>query len=203
MDESDKYAAEWPSDDDSNDGHATSTVSCAWPDCTAPGDFKAPRSPKQLRDYYLFCLDHVREYNKSWNFYRDLSEQEMEAAIRSDLTWNRPTWPLGGRGNNDLWNDAENARPLGSGFGSIHDPFGFFHDENRSEPNSQDLPKPARDALRTLGLSAPITIDEVKARYKTLVKRHHPDANGGDPAAEERIKEINHAYETLTKTLVS
>lgn len=183
--------------------HQTAQASCAWPGCDESGEFKAPRSPTRLRDYFLFCLDHVREYNKSWNYYRDLSEEEMEAAIRSDLTWNRPTWPLGSKENDDLSDSAEKARPLGSGFGSIHDPFGFFTDENRSEPNNQPLPKPARDALRTLGLKAPVTVDEVKARYKTLVKRHHPDANGGDPAAEERIKEINHAYETLSKTLVS
>jgi hypothetical protein len=173
--------------------------SCAWPECVEAGAFKAPRSPQALRDYQWFCLEHIREFNKSWNFFRNVSGDELEAAIRSDTTWNRPTWPLGGIGP-----DNKNARPDPFVFDSIRDPFGFFSEDLNSPGTS-----PAQSsgiigqALDELGLRPPVGLDEVKARYKTLVKRHHPDANGGDKEAEEKLKAIIEAYDVLKAELVS
>src|SRR2546429_9000740 len=111
-----------------------------------------------------------------------MSEAEIEAEIRRDTTWQRPSWPLGSR---------ISAR--------IRDPFGFFGGE---EDNPRDAPRrradsPEEAALRVFDLDRPFTIVSLKARYKELVKRHHPDANGGDKAAEEKLKVINQAYSTL------
>ena len=147
----------------------------------------------------MFCLDHVRAYNKSWNFYGEMSADEVEAAVRADVTWNRPTWPM-----STPHGDAEYVRIFGSGFDSIRDPFGFFENGPQSEPDRQrQVSRPMQQALRVLGLEAPVTVEDVKSQYKALVKRHHPDTNGGNPAAEERIKNINQAYETVMANLVS
>jgi hypothetical protein len=71
--------------------------SCDHAGCAGPGDFRAPRSRSSLHDFYWFCLDHVRAYNAAWNFYAGMSVAEIEAEIRNDTVWQRPTWPLGAR----------------------------------------------------------------------------------------------------------
>ena len=170
---------------------------CAWPGCTKKGEHKAPVSRDNLREYCYFCLEHVRIYNRAWNYYEGMSESEVETAVRSDTVWNRPTWPMGS--DND---DA--AVPPGSGFKieGCADVFGFFdHESEPSHVAGEQLSGKERQALLILGLELPATEDEVKARYKALVKRHHPDANGGDKDAEERFKKINEAYEIIIGVL--
>lgn len=113
---------------------------------------------------------------------------QIEAQLRADTGWQRPTWPLGRLGSGHLDEDA------------LRDPFGVLE---RGRPKAQDpastgqAPAELREPLSTLGLPWPTTLDEVKARYKALAKRHHPDANGGSRAAEERLKTINLAYAAL------
>jgi hypothetical protein len=78
---------------------ARSRRSCEWPGCTGEGEFRAPLSRDQLDQYRWFCLDHVREYNRSWDYYRGMSQAEIEADLRRDTVWQRPTWaaPASGR----------------------------------------------------------------------------------------------------------
>ncbi len=165
---------------------------CAWPGCDLVGEHRAPASRERLNDYRWFCLEHVRLYNSSWNYYKGMTDAQMEASIRSDTTWNRPTWPLGGR-------EADAA-----GMGAIHDPMGIFEGRGgapdprrRAQAPVSRLSPQDRQAFDVLDLEFPASFDEVKARYKVLVKLHHPDANGGAKEAEERLKVINEAFETL------
>lgn len=161
---------------------------CEVPGCRLHGDFRAPRARDQLDQYRWFCLEHVREYNKNWDYFAGLPPEQIEAHIRADTIWRRPVWPLGGR--------------RGSG-PQIHDPLGLSDDAGLAErppprmDGSEQLTPAEHDALAALELSWPITRAAVKSRYKELVKIHHPDANGGARAAEERLKEINSAYSTL------
>jgi hypothetical protein len=138
----------------------------------------------------MFCLDHVRQYNQSWDYFSGRTAEEIEEQIRRDTVWDRPTWPLGGR-TTPFWQKVQDAA----------DAFRFFGTEQRhrarAEESDWNLSVKEREALRVLQLDPPITRERLKARYKALVKRHHPDANGGDRAAEERLKEINQAYSTL------
>lgn len=168
--------------------HEPAARGCEHPGCALPGEFRAPRSPNQLRDYLWFCLDHVRAYNSQWNYYEDMDEDALEADRRSTAYWNRPTWPLNG------------GRPLSG----IRDSFGFFEDEQKEEEKvrqNTELPDSAyTQALAIMDLTPPVTPDAIKRRYKKLVKQHHPDANGGDKQAEERLKAINQAYTTLTES---
>lgn len=166
---------------------------CDHPDCAAAGEYRAPRSRQELNSYYWFCLDHVREYNLAWNYYAGMSPEEIEAENRTDATWNRPTWPFGqSRG------DRPGFRPRASTRPRFTDGFGFFDDEGEADAAARGSASPEETkAMAVFNLSHPITLADVKSRYKELVKRHHPDANGGDKQAEERIKLINQAYTTL------
>ena len=173
---------------------------CEVPGCEALATHRAPKSPDRLNDYYWFCVDHVQAYNKSWNYYAGMSEDEVEAHIRKDTTWQRPTWRFGERGETG---DGY-ARPRDK----VHDPYDVLDDEGptheygRSRRERAGGPPVSREehvALSALEIDGPVNIATLKARYKALVKRYHPDANGGSKEAEERLKTINHAYTTLKK----
>jgi len=169
---------------------------CDVPGCAEAGEFRAPRGRMQLTTYYWFCLDHVREYNASWNFYAGMSEDEVEAQIRADTTWQRPSWPFG------AWRGAHHAARH-----RVNDPYGLFGEHiGRAGPTDgadgwphhrHQARTEHEKALAVMQLSGTVTVAAIKTRYKELVKRHHPDANGGDRAAEERLKVINQAYSTL------
>lgn len=145
--------------------------------------YRAPKSRDALREYYWFCLDHIRAYNLAWNYYSGMSEADVERERRGDTVWHRPTWPFSGRP------DPDNMR----------DPFGLFDDDPEDRP-AREATTPEGQAMLVLGLTPPLSQATLKQRYKELVKQHHPDANGGDTSAEERLKTINHAYDLLKKT---
>lgn len=163
---------------------------CNHPECTLPGEYRAPRSRTELTNFYWFCLEHVREYNAAWNYYADMDDAAVEAEIRKDIVWQRPTWPLG-------------TRPGANG-PQFHDPLSLLG-EGAMDPRSareaevqmQNLTPREREAVSVLGLVAPFTKADIKQRYKLLAKSLHPDANGGDKRAEDRLKSVNHAYTTL------
>ena len=174
---------------------------CEFPGCAAVGEFRAPKSRADLRQYRWFCLAHVREYNAKWDFYKGMSESEIEAQIRADQTWRRPTWRLGPQAD----------RRASDPFESLLDPYDILADADirgskgrrlAAQPNN--LTPAEQQALSILDLKWPQTLDSVKLRYKELAKRHHPDANGGNKASEERLRAIIAAYAHLkTKGFVA
>ena len=161
---------------------------CAAPDCDEPAQHRAPRSRERLSEYIWLCLEHVRAYNKAWDYYAGMSVAEIEAHCRADTTWRRPSWPFGTTGPAARFDSR--------------DPFGLFSGEPRTAYDAGDrlaLTDPAeKRALDVMNLSPPVTADLVKLRYKELVKQLHPDVNGGDRRAEERLKLVNDAYRTLS-----
>jgi hypothetical protein len=172
---------------------------CNHPGCQAGGDFRAPRSRLELNRYVWFCLEHVRAYNAAWNYYAGMSEREIEAEIRHDTVWQRPTWRLG-----DRHGPVFAAR--------VRDPLGVFGERPRNgnghaggnggherpgDAAARRAVSAREQALDVFELDPPFTLVSLKARYKALVKEHHPDAHGGDKAAEEKLKIINQAYATL------
>jgi hypothetical protein len=164
---------------------------CDHPGCTAQGEFRAPRSRKELKAFYWFCLDHVRAYNAAWDYYRGMTPEDIEAARRRDIVGDRPSWPLGVRGH-DFRVDPEQIK---AAFQRL---FGEeFGDPRKEPPPAKKLLTEEEKALAVLDLPASASPSELKARYKALVKLHHPDAHGGDKEAEERLKTINQAYSFL------
>lgn len=176
------------------DPMATPGRGCDMPGCAEAGEYRAPKSRSRLNDYHWFCLEHVRAYNAGWDYYKGMSPAEMEAAVRADTSWQRPTWPLGRLGHH-AWDEDVLRDPL--------------HILGRADPKSgqrtgaKQAPAELREPLATLGLSWPVTMAAVKSRYKELAKRHHPDANGGSRDAEERLKSINLAYAAVRTRLGS
>lgn len=167
----------------------------------AGGEFRAPKSRLELNSYHWFCLEHVRSYNSAWNYYAGMSDAEIEDEIRRDTVWQRPTWRLGER---------HGPGPhIQDGFGVYSDRFSHDREHQRranghsesggnSRRHSEARAVSAREqALAVFDLEPPLTQTRLKARYKVLVKMHHPDAHGGDKAAEEKLKIINQAYATL------
>jgi hypothetical protein len=158
---------------------------CDAPGCTLAGEYRAPKSRDSLRQFLWFCLDHVREYNSAWDYYKGMSPGEIENLVRADTSWQRPTWPLGRLGQTARIDQA------------LEDELHVFTFGGRAAPAAPSTPPELREALTVLGLIWPVSIDKVKARYKELAKRHHPDSNGGDKVSEEMLKSINLAYAVL------
>jgi len=176
-----------------DDSEAPVGQECQWPGCEDDGVFRAPYSRQSLNQYRWFCLAHVRQYNATWNYYAGMSEEEVEADVRKDVVWQRPTWRLGC-----------DQQPAAFGRGRVRDDFSFFFDESGSAREEPRLPRTAEErALCVLDLEPPVTVAMVKTRYKKLVKQYHPDANGGDKLAEERFKQISEAYRTVMSCLTS
>lgn len=177
---------------------------CAWSGCAGSGEYRAPKD-RQLADYVLFCLEHVRAYNARWDFHAGCSIADLEAEIRGAATWERPTWKLGslGAGYRSGRPGARTADPFGFSTGTD-----FEHRARAREEEARARATPggatARNrALKALDLSGPVSLEALKERYKALVKIHHPDANGGSAEAEDRMKVINEAYQTLRAGLAA
>ena len=167
---------------------------CDWHGCTEKGTHRAPKGRDHENEYWRFCLEHVREYNQSYNFFKGMNDAAVMAYQKDALTGHRPTWKMG-TGNSQM-------RPDAHAFSTNGDPFGLFSEGLKAEQQQRaEAVRPVRNAERkaldTLGLDGSATPVQVKARFKELVKRHHPDANGGDRSTEDRLIEIIQSYNYL------
>ena len=151
---------------------------CEWAGCPNKGPHRAPKGRENSREYFHFCLNHVREYNQNYNFFQGMNADAVARYQKDALTGHRPTWKMG----------ANTAGKKGKGGAEAKV-------ETRKVMNAE------RKALQVMGLTAEATLEDVKAKYKALVKQHHPDANGGDRSTEDRLIEIIKAYNYL-KTVV-
>lgn len=180
----------------------TASRSCEWPDCAHEGVHRAPRDRDNLRDYRWLCLEHVREYNAHWNYFAGMADSEWSSMQKSQATWERPTWPMGAR-SGFAWQEREkrvrdDLDALAQGTGA----------RPRGAPNGEKtaacLPPEQERALAVLDLDGTATLKDVKKRFKQLVKRYHPDANGGPKAptkaSQERLRRVIEAYAQLKKS---
>jgi len=178
---------------------------CQHPDCELPGVYRAPKSRTQLNEYFWFCLDHVRDYNKAWDFYAGMTQADIERHVRNDVVGQRPTWPLGKWGAH-----GPSGRPAAPRSAFIPDDVAEALDSAaqarktraREEQRRNSRLSKEEQALAVLELTAPVSMAEIRTRYRTLVKKLHPDINGGDKSAEEQLKVVNQAYSTLKAVAV-
>jgi len=165
---------------------------CAWHGCREPATHRAPKGRGKENTYWHFCLAHVREYNHSYNFFAGMSDAAVTAYQKDALTGHRPTWKMG---------TGKRYRADVNEFARGGDPFSLFGEGLRAEQQARAETRPVRNAERkaldVLGLEVGATTMEVKTRFKELVKRHHPDANGGDRSSEDRLVEIIQSYNYL------
>tara|TARA_Y100001970_G_scaffold269704_1_gene362609 strand:+ start:8644 stop:9234 length:591 start_codon:yes stop_codon:yes gene_type:complete len=165
--------------------------------CNEKGDHKAPKSRLKLNDYYFFCLKHVEEYNKSWDFYKGMSVDQIENSMRSDTVWDRPSWPLKGNYKN-IFDEINSFTEdfVQSENEKVHDK--YFKNKLLNETLTLEDTK----ALKILDLKMPISLEKIKKNYKKLVKIFHPDVNGNNKKAEEKFKQINESYKLLLKKFI-
>ncbi|ANB34096.1 J domain-containing protein [Rhodovulum sulfidophilum] len=169
----------------------TSRRKCEHPGCDLDGQYRAPKSPDQLDEYFWFCKDHVREYNLKWNFFNGVTEEEFEAQIDKDRVWDRQTQPFGNKDEQRAW-----AR-LG-----VDDPHQVLGENATRNPGktgtpARRLPATERKALELLEAQDNWTKAEIRKQYKSLVKDLHPDMNGGNRADEERLQEVVWAWDQI------
>ena len=172
--------------------------SCAAEGCDLPGEHKAPKGRQAEGEYYWFCLEHVRAYNKSYNYFSGMDDTSIQSFQKDSSTGHRPTWRMGVDGKGDQPPPGGRAK-----YGhppSAKDPFRLFPEANAgpaTNPKRRKVHNMERKSLQKMGLDDSATAEEIRARYKKLVKRHHPDANGGDRSLEDRLREIIQAYNYL------
>ena len=173
---------------------------CDWPACKAEATHRAPKGRLREGQYWRFCLAHVREYNHSYNYFAGMSDDAVARFQKDAVTGHRPTWKMGLNGKPQPLRPGQ--RDYFAQMGGSYDPFGVFDDTQTARPRaapdpSRTIRNAERKALDVLGLETDAEAQEIKARFKVLVKRHHPDANGGDRSYEDKLREIIQAYNYL------
>jgi hypothetical protein len=171
---------------------------CEWTGCEQKGTHRAPKGRLREREYWRFCLEHARQYNHSYNYFAGMSDDAISRYQKDAVTGHRPTWRMG-------VGQRAAAAGMHGGYDGAHDPLGMFREFGgnwrakfeRAEPPRRSVRNAERKALSALGLELDVSAADIKARFKMLVKRHHPDANGGDRASEDKLREIIQAYNYL------
>lgn len=178
-----------------------SSFRCAWQGCERAGTHRAPKGRSHEGEFHHFCIDHVRLYNKSYNYFSGMGDEAIAAYQKDSLTGHRPTWTMG---VNSAGEQRDHARRTTTRDwpGNLRDPFEMFERGFKPSQSAEDSPKRRlktleRKSFDTLDLEGSESSEAIKARYKSLVKLYHPDANGGDRSSEDRLREIIQAYNFL------
>jgi hypothetical protein len=165
--------------------------------CKRAGAHRAPKGRDRVGEYWHFCLDHAADYNRRWNYFAGMSDTELAEHQAREEVGHRPTWTFrSGR------LDRYSAAMRGFQAGRRSDPFGMFGPGGDAQAGKAAEPRRRLTRLQTLALEA-MSLDEkaggpeIRARYAELVKRWHPDSNGGDRGAEANLQRVLNAYQTL------
>ncbi len=152
--------------------------------------YKAPKSRGKLHEYQWFCLEHIRVHNAKWDFFADMSRDQIEDFMKDAVTGHRPTWDR----------TAQIQKQYEKLQHAIDD---FLHQSHRKarKPTHPAIPPKVRSALSVLDMEYPVTQAELKVQYRKLVKKYHPDANRGDKAIENTFKKITAAYACVEEFL--
>ena len=166
-------------------------IICDWKNCNEIGSYRAPMEKDNSKKYRLLCLKHIKIFNKSWNYFENMNDQEIEYFIKSDLTWHKATKKFGSSENffNILWNNA------------LEDKLNIFNRSNYKEYKKMKISQTDRDALQVMELNEDAKWDKIQSKFKELVKKYHPDKNKGSKKFEDKLKIITLAYSQLKKTL--
>jgi hypothetical protein len=169
--------------------------------CKEPGLYPAPKGRGLEGQYHRFCLDHVREYNKTYNYFSGLPDEAVIKHQKDDMIGHRPTWSLGVNAAARNRKAGRGARPGGFSHSfAADDPFGLFPETGAKTDEAKParpLLRAERKCLRQLNLEDGATKGDIKTRFKELVKRLHPDHNKGDRTSEDKLREVIQAYNYL------
>ena len=159
---------------------------CEWKNCNKIGNFKAPLERDNSKNFRWLCEELIKLFNKSWIYFDGMSQNEIETFLKSDMTWHRPTQTFGSSDNffNILWNNA------------LNDKFSFFKEE-KVVNNQIKLSDKDKDAFKIMDLEFGADWKTIQKKFKTLVKKFHPDRNSGNKEFEHKLKKITLAYSHL------
>ena len=166
---------------------------CEWDNCEEIGSFKAPLERDNSKSYKWLCEEHIKLFNKSWNYFDGMTQNEIEKFIKSDTTLHRPTQEFGSSDNffSILWNHA------------LSDKYNFFNkDSIANNFNNKKLTEKDRDAFKIMGLELSDDWSIIQKKFKTLVKKFHPDTNAGNKEFENKLKKITLAYSHLKTVMI-
>ena len=161
---------------------------CDHKSCKKIGKYKAPTEKDNSKKFKWLCLDHIKEFNRSWDYFKGMSDQEVCEFLKSDMTWHKPTQSFSSPNNffNILWKNTlnEGSDVLGNGYGKKFNTKINFLDKDR-------------EAFKIIELEAGAKWGEIQNQFKKLVKKYHPDMNAGNKKYEEKLKIITLAYTQL------
>ena len=158
---------------------------CEFLNCKEEGIYPAPRSRKDITNYKYYCIEHIRDFNKSWNFFEGLTEEQFENEMRKSTTWDRPSWKFGTQNHKMNFNDH----------------FNIFNQESNSNDSNKNISPKLLKSWNTLGLQPTENINEVKKKYKVLAKKWHPDKNLDiKKNANDMFVKITSAYKMIIKS---
>ncbi len=165
---------------------------CDWNNCDNLGEYKAPVERDNSKKYRLLCLEHIKEFNKNWNYFENMNDTEILEFIKADMTWHKPTQNFSAQDNffKILWNNALKEDLNKNGIGKDRVKMAHFNFSDK------DL-----KAFEILGLDVTINWENIRSKFKKLVKKFHPDMNSGNKKFEEKLKVITLAYTQLKRTL--
>ena len=160
---------------------------CDWDKCKQIGLYKAPVEKDNSRKFRLLCLEHIKIFNKSWNYFSDMDESEIEYFIKSDLTWHKHTKSFSSSENffKILWQNT------------LDDKTNFLNNSGYENFKKARFSEKDRQALEILGLKEETKWPDIQKKFKTLVKKYHPDKNQGSKKYEDLLKKITLAYSQL------
>jgi hypothetical protein len=146
---------------------------CDWNNCNEIGDYRAPVEKDNSKKYRMLCLEHVKEFNKNWNYFSGMNDDQVLNFLKSDMIWHKPTQSFSSSDNffKVLWNNT-------------------LRDELHKDIK----------AFGILGVSVGLKWKKVQDKFKMLVKKYHPDINAGNKKYEEKLKLITLAYTQLKNT---
>ena len=164
---------------------------CDWYNCTEEGAYKAPKERDNSKNFRLLCLEHVREFNKNWNYFSGMNDDQIMKFLKSDMVWHKPTQSFSSSDNffKILWNDTlkDDADKI-----KLKRELNYM---NKFQFNHYDI-----KAFSILGIDVGQKWEKIQERFKKLVKKFHPDMNDGNKKFEDKLKIITLAYTQLKNT---
>jgi DnaJ domain len=175
---------------------------CEAPACREAGEFRAPgRRPNGFDgpgDWRWFCLDHVREFNAGYDWFEGMSAEEIIAAQSPIAGWrteSRAFRPDAGVDGAPRW--ADYADPLDAIAARARGIRSRAETQARAAAANVRFSADEARALEVMGLGSDTDRTRLRRRYSELVRRYHPDRNGGDRQHEARLTQVVEAYQLL------
>ena len=182
--------------------HQARGKACAAPGCDEAGEFRAPGAHASgfdgPGDYRWFCLDHVRAFNSGYDYFAGMTTEEIIQAQSPIHGWDRESRafrPTAGIDGAPRW--ADFSDPLEAISGRARARKDALRPAQRQD--GRLVTPEERRALEVLGLPLDADRKELRNRYSELVRKYHPDRNGGDRSYETRLQGVVEAYQLLRK----